>query len=60
MGNSVAGGIGLGSVLRTPVIEHCGPLFVEFGSLCLGEKFLVRIFRRALQGRIKFVSPNSL
>ena len=55
-----AGDIGLGSVLRTHVRERCAPRFVQLGSLCFGEKFLVRIFGRALQGRIKFCSPNSL
>jgi hypothetical protein len=55
-----AGDIGLASVFRTNIRERSAALFVQFGSLCLGEKFLSRIFGGALQGRIKFVSPNSL
>jgi hypothetical protein len=43
-----AGDIGLGSVLRTQVCERFAPLLVQFGSLYLGEKFLIRIFGRAL------------
>jgi hypothetical protein len=55
-----AGNICLASVLRTHVRERCASRFVQFGSLCFGEKFLVRIFGKALQGRIEFASPNSL
>jgi hypothetical protein len=43
-----AADIGLGSVLRTQVRKRFDPLLVQFGSLCLGEKFLIRIFGRAL------------
>jgi hypothetical protein len=45
---------------RLPPFHKRRPLFVQFGSLCLGEKFLIHIFGRALEGRIKFVFPNSL
>jgi hypothetical protein len=33
---------------------------IQFGSLRLGEKFLVHILGRALQGRVGLVSPNAL
>jgi hypothetical protein len=33
---------------------------IQFGPLRLGEKFLVRILGRALQGRVGLVGPNPL
>jgi hypothetical protein len=43
-----AGDISLGPTLQTSVREHRGALFVQFGSLCLSEEFLIRILGRAL------------
>ena len=34
--------------------------YLQFGALCLGEKFLVRILGGALQRRVSFVGPDSL
>src|SRR5206468_9864969 len=40
--------------------EDRSSLFVEVSALLVGEELLVRISRRALQGRIEFVGPDPL
>src|SRR5229473_914213 len=56
-----AGDVELGPALRGPLLAvERRSLFVEFFPLCCGEKFLVRISGRALEGRVKFVRPNYL
>jgi hypothetical protein len=53
--------IGRGAALRTPVpAEHSRPCFIQFGSLCRGEKFLAGILGGPLEGRVGFVGPNAL
>jgi hypothetical protein len=45
---------------REAAIRRLPPLALHLGSLRRGEKLLVRISGRALQGRVGFVGPNAL
>src|SRR5258708_14269434 len=55
------GDVPLGPALRTPFpTEDLRSRCVNFNSLCLGEKFLVRVLWGALQRRVRFVGPNAL
>src|SRR5438552_5291035 len=56
-----AGDVELGPALHTLVAaQQRRSLLIQFGSLRLGKKFLVRKPGGALQGRIGFVGPNAL
>src|SRR5277367_6041427 len=53
--------VALGAALGTPLAtEQFRSLSINFGSLRLGEKLLVRVSGGALQRRVGFVGPNAL
>ncbi len=56
-----AGDVALAAAHATVIAAvQIGPYAVEFRPLRLGEEFLVREFRRALERRIGFVGPDTL
>jgi hypothetical protein len=55
---SVVGAVDL--TLGSEAGKHCRSGLIQFGALGIGEEFLVSIFGRTLQWRVKFVRPNAL
>ena len=56
-----AGDVELGAALDALVAaQQLRSLLVQIGPLFLGEELLVRVARRALQGRVGFIGPDAL